>query len=575
VSGATTAPRRAADNRLTGSKTGLELRLTEPGGHLIRDYIEGAPALAPFYAGHPTDPESFRRKAAAVSSRMAGRDRQRVREAYRPTTSAAADKLEQVLSGTGLAVTTGQQAGLFGGPLYTVFKIISAVRLAEALEARLERPVLAVFWVGSHDHDWIEVNHAHTVDSDGTLHRLELEGDAEPAVAMFDRMLGPSIERTVAELVALLPDSAFSPALVDLVRSSYRPEQTMASAFADLLYGLLRDFDVALFDPAHSSVWPVSGPVIEREITNAKAHTRLLESTADRLIRAGYTAQVAIAADAANAFLHDENGRDRLMLENGGWALRRTKRTLGDAELHRLIREAPDRFTPNVLLRPIVESTLIPTIAYVGGPAEVSYFAQIGCLFDAHGIEPPVVVPRHGVTIVEARVRRVLDKFSLEPNDFARPFHEVATRVVRESLPETVTDPVENLRTTTETEFETLIEGAAAVDPTLRDWAAGIRNRILGEIRDADRKITSHLRKRSRIELEQLRKAAINLYPGGSPQERVVSVVPLIARYGPGLLQDIAEIMEHRLDGRIAGWTGVECGSTAPTGDLHAGTAQE
>jgi len=567
--------RQAPGGRVTGARTGLELEPTEPGGPLVRDYMLGSTLLAPFFAGHPTDTQAFRRKADAVGNRMPARDRQRVRDAYRPTTTVAAAKLERVLAGEGVAVTTGQQAGLFGGPLYTVFKILSAVRLADALEARLNRPVLAVFWVGSHDHDWVEVNHAHTVDSDGALRRIEVAGQAEPAVAMFDRILGPPIESALAELLGLLPDSAFTPALTELLRASYRPDQSMASAFADLLHGLLRDFHLALFDPAHPSVWPVSGPVIGREIASAETHATLLESTADRLTRAGYQAQVTIATEAANAFLHDKNGRDRLMRENGGWALRRTKRVLGDEELRRLIRDEPDRFTPNVLLRPIVESTLIPTVAYVGGPAEVSYFAQIGCLFEAHGIEPPVVVPRHGITIVEAGVRRVLDKFSLEPHDFARPFHEVATRVVRENLPRTVTEPVDNLRVTIEREFATLIDGAASVDPTLRDWAAGIRNRILGEIREADRKITAHLRKRSRIELELLRKAAVNLYPAGAPQERVVSVVPLIARYGPGLLHDVAATMEHRLDGVVAGWTGVECGSATGTADLPLGTGQE
>jgi bacillithiol synthase len=545
---------------MTGPGTGLELHVGPPSGRLISDYLNGEEALRGFFAGHPLDPDAYRRKAAAVRRRMDMAVRARVRSAYRPTNASAAGKLERVLSGDGFAVTTGQQPGLFGGPLYTLYKILSAVRLAETLEPIVEQPVLAVFWIGAHDHDWAEVNHAHVVDSANQLRRIEIAGDAEPPFAMYDRVLGQPATAVTDEFVRMLPDSEFARPLIDALGSAYRPDRTMSAAFGDLLYALLRDMDVAIFDPSHPDVFRAAGPVLANDLAHAEEHERLVRAQSERLASAGYPVQVAVADDGSNVFLHDENGRDRLMRENGGWTLRRTKRTLSDVELTGLVASHPEMFSPNVLLRPVVESSLIPTLAYVGGPAETSYLAQIGCLFEAHGIEPPLVMPRRNVTIVEGKIRKVLDKFSLSPSDFAKPFHELATEVIRGELPDAVVGPTDRLRATIEREYEVLIEGAAAIDPTLRGWITGNRNAILSQLEAAQKKVTSHLKKRSDVELDQLGKAAVSLYPDGSPQERTLNVLPLLARYGPGLLLDLAGVMSYEIDVTADGWNGVDCG---------------
>jgi bacillithiol biosynthesis cysteine-adding enzyme BshC len=543
----------------TGAVTGIELHVGQPAGELVRDFVAGDARLAPFYAGHHRDLSPYRAKADEVRRRLSAADRQRLRAAYRPTNARVEAKLDRVLAGDGVAVTTGQQAGLFGGPPYTIYKILSTIRLAESLEERLGQPVVAVFWIGSHDHDWVEVNHAHVVDSANVVRRIEVEGDAEPQVAMSERIIGAPIASALDAVISALPQTEFAAPLIELLRGTYRPDATMAGAFGDLLHNLLADFDVVLFDPAHPIAKAAAGPLIAHELESSAAHAALLDAQSRRLVRAGYHAQVTIAAEAANVFLHDDAGRDRLVRENGGWFLRRTKRLLTVEEVRALVAAEPGHFSPNVLLRPVVESALIPTIAYVGGPAEISYFAQIGCLFGAHGIEAPLAVPRQSVMIVEAKVRKVLNKFGLEPTDFARPFHELSTQVIHGELPESVTGPLERLKPFLDSNYQELVEGAASIDPTLRGWLAGNRSNVLNQLEAAEKKITSHLKKRSEVELEQLAKAAVNLYPEGTHQERVLSLLPLIARYGPGLLADLASIMEPEFDGSFDGWNGVEC----------------
>jgi uncharacterized protein YllA (UPF0747 family) len=202
---------------------------------------------------------------------------------------------------------------------------------------------------------------------------------------------------------------------------------------------------------------------------------------------------------------------------------------------------------------------LIPTVAYVGGPAEIGYFAQIGCLFNEHKIDPPLVVPRCSVTIVEGKVRKVLDKFGLEPREVMRPFHELATHVIRDELPDAVRHPLTRLRGDLHSGYDALAEGAALIDPTLKPFVLSARNNALSQVDTAEKKLTSHLKKRSETELDQLRKAAVHLYPGGAAQERVLNVLPFLARYGPGLLQDIAGVIRVSLDRPSPEWSGVLC----------------
>ncbi|MGH7506481.1 MAG: bacillithiol biosynthesis protein BshC, partial [Longimicrobiales bacterium] len=154
---------------------GLEIVVEPLASELVRDLLAGADRLAPFYAGHPHDPAAYRRKADAVAARLGPESRQAVAEAVQPTSAAAASKWERIVRGEGVVVTTGQQAGLFGGPLYTVHKVLTAVRLAETLEAELQLPVAPLFWVASDDHDWAEVDHTAVIDARNELRRVTVE----------------------------------------------------------------------------------------------------------------------------------------------------------------------------------------------------------------------------------------------------------------------------------------------------------------------------------------------------------------------------------------------------------------
>lgn len=526
------------------------------GGGLVRDYLAGHD-LSPFYTGHFSDPQAYARKAVEVESRLDARARAVAGAAIEPLGDAA-DRLRRILGGDGFFVTTGQQPALFGGPLYTIYKILSAIRQADVLEQLLGRPVLALFWVGSDDHDWDEANHAAVFDAQQYVHRITVSAPDVPPLPLSRRRWGPGILPAVDELSRALPRTHHADDVLAHVREAYAPQRTVAESFTATMRWLLHDRRVAVVDSAHPALRRAGVPVLKREAERTREHNAQLARQTERLEAAGYDAQVAIAADASNLMVIDEHGRDRLMRTGRGWQTRREHGQIDADELLGRIATSPDSFSPNVLLRPVVENAVFPTIAYVAGPGELSYFAQIGCLFAAHGILPPVLVPRASITLIEPKVRRLLDRLGVEPDALRRPFRDVAADAVAAEVPADVQRALADLRRTITEGYRELEAAAAGIDPTLRGPLTSARNASLLETRAAEKRILAGLRRRHEVKIEQLRRVAAQIQPEGSPQERVLGPLPLVAEHGRGIIAEI----EARIDMRttpVAGWSGPRC----------------
>ncbi len=531
------------------------------GGPLVRDYLAGDPALAPFFAGSPFDPEAYHRKGEEIRGRFDADRLEAMAESVQVLSEEARHKLARIRAGDGFVVTTGQQPGLFGGPLYTVHKALSAIALAGRLEALLGVPVLALFWIASDDHDWAEANHVHVLDPANTLHRLELQGDPESSRSMGARPLGRGAEDTLSKLAEVLPPSEFTDPMLERIRGAYSGG-SVAGAFRKTLESVFDGMPLGLVDAQDPVVRRLGEGVIRRELERGESHEAALAEQTSRLEAAGYPAQVPVLPGSSNVFYEDGTGRERLVREEGGggWVLRSSRRRLSAEELASVLAEAPERFSGNVVLRPVVESAVFPTLAYVGGPGEVSYLAQTGCLFAAHGVGMPLVYPRLSVTLVERKVRKVLEKFGLEVETFARPLHEVVAEVVREEVPAEVEGAVGRLRGSVQTGYEALYEAAREIDPTLKGPIFQARSEVIKGLTEVERKIRQHIKARNETGLDQLEKAAVNLAPLGKPQERVLNIHQYEARYGGGLPEAILERMEIRLDGTGSGWTGPGCG---------------
>lgn len=467
-----------------------------------------------------------------------------------------------MIENDGFFVTTGQQPALFGGPLYTVYKALTAIRLADALERTLRRPVAPVFWIASDDHDWTEANHIQVLDRDNRIRRIELpERPGAPSVSLASRPLPPDIESALDELAQVLPDTEFKDDVLGPTRNAFEAGRSMAAAFADLLTSLFGDAELLLLDAGDAVVKQQAAPVLRQALTEAETQEARVAERTEELRAAGYDAQVAVLEGATNVFLDDAtHGRQRLYRAEDGWRRGRDGELLeADAVLALLERE-PDRFSPNVLMRPVVESALLPTLAYVAGPGELRYYAQIGCLYPAYDMEMPLVYPRTSITLIEGKVRKVLDKFDLSVDDFTVPVHELAARVMREELPDAVKRALTDLRRALNDGAERLAEAAVEIDPTLEGPVYGVRNAAHVELSDLEKKITRHLKDQNEIGVRQLEKARANLYPDGSPQERVFNIHAYLVRYGPAFVDELAARIEVDVETEAPAWAGVDCG---------------
>lgn len=394
---------------------GIDLRQWS-GSRLSLDYTFQYDKLAGYYAGNPADPEAWRAAVARAQAQPRDRDgivailRTQLADRRAPAQArAAVDKLADPKT---VAIVTGQQAGLFGGPLYTLMKGLTAARLAADIEASLDVPCVTVFWNHAEDHDWEEVASAWVLDADLQPHRLTVEGiEGDGHIPVGRVHLTDDISRVLDALHTMLPRTEFTDETIAQLQACYQPGVGMADAFGRLLDLLLGPLGVIVFDGSSPEAKPLARTLFQRVLDNP-GHTRALATAAgEALIADGYHAQVLAHGDGTALFSMVE-GRVPIKHRDGQFFVGDTPveadALRADAEAH------PERFSPNVLLRAVVQDTLLPTIAYVAGPSELAYLGQLKDVYAFHETAMPLIVPRATGTILDSASQRFLDRTALE-----------------------------------------------------------------------------------------------------------------------------------------------------------------
>jgi uncharacterized protein YllA (UPF0747 family) len=436
------------------------------------------------------------------------------------------DVLQSILPGPGrerlargevLVVTTGQQPGLFSGPLYTVNKALSAIALASRLEQERGVPVVPVFWVAGDDHDFAEANHAWVLGRDNEPAKIVLRERAHeaPQLPLFRELLGSDIRAALAALDAALPESECKPDVRQWLEACYRPDANLADAGAEALQQLLGGRGLAVF----------------------RAHDRSAKrAAAPWLLRA---LDVTLDDGLTPVLVEGELGRDRLRKDGGLFVTRRSSEGFNRAQLEAIAAETPERLSPNVLLRPVIEAALFPTLAYVGGPGEMEYLPESAPLFEKLGVAPQAHLPRWSGIIIEARIEKILSKHGLTPADFALKPRELEARFAQADLPPELAASLKELRADVEARFARISGEVQQLDPTLERTVQSARNAALAGTNEIEKKLIASVKRSQGTLLSQLARARAALSPGGKPQERVLTVGSFIARYGGGLLDEI------------------------------------
>ncbi len=458
-----------------------------------------------------------------------------LRSAFQP--GASCDRLFQP---NAVAVTTGQQPGLFGGPLYTVHKAIAARALAAELERRWLRPVVPVFWVAGDDHDWTEASTAAwwTPHDDVRHWHLNARAENDPQSPMS------GVPVPMAELVAardaLAADLVAGPErdrALDWIDRHWQGTATMASAFVGAMHYLLEPLGVAVLDPTHHAFKQAQRPWIRAALEQSTEIDRTLSSIPD-----GGTG-ISAGDGVTLVFLEATSGRDRLVrVAPERFTTRRSGESFTTADLRTMLDAAPERFSANVLLRPVVEAALLPTVAYVAGPGEARYLReQARAIYPLLGVTPQAVVPRWTGTLVDATSDRLLRRVALEAETVIRGGDATEREILMRDMPPEATEALVILERTIDQTATALGVAGAAIDAVLDRAIQGRTGKMHGIARDLEHLLRRHLKRRDDVAWSQYRRLRQRLMPDDAPQERIVSVVAALGRWGSDWLTVVVE----------------------------------
>lgn len=515
---------------------------------LFTDFLYDYQKVAPFYA-------DFGRKVAPLAehARQIGAqafERGRVADALeRINRRAGSPELTfqhiELLRREGtVAIVTGQQAGLFTGPLYTIYKALTVIKLAACLR---QQGVAAapVFWIASEDHDYEEVNHTRLVDREGQVQTVRYEPAARPAEVPVGRVqLDDSIHQAIEEFLALLPPSEFVPEIAEALRASYQPGAGFADAFARLLAHLFRDYGVILLDPGDEGLKQVAAPLYAEALEKSEAIAAALVERSRALEAAGYHAQVNTSEEMVPLFILDENRRTAMTARDGRFYIKGTDKSFDKAELVEMARRCPNCFSPNVTLRPVVQDFLLPTAAYVGGPAEIAYFAQLRATYEVLGRQEPCVLPRASFTVIEGRHQKTLEKYNLQLTDFFDGLHAAITKVVEQSLDRSTAAVLEETESLFNAQLDKLEAALEQAEATLADSLRRSREKILYQIEHLRTRFIHASMKREETAYRQLERAYTALLPNKNFQERELNIFYFLSRYGQGLIDELYNATE-------------------------------
>ena len=510
---------------------------------LTGDYAFNFSNVAPLYAGDPQAPEAWRQAAARVRQRERARTeiaaalaaQQQRRSAPNESRGAAA----HLAAPETVAVVTGQQAGAFGGPLFTILKAITAIQLARRAERDLGAPVVPIFWVDAEDHDWDEIASVTILDAQHEPRTITLappEGAGERPIASLT--LDGRLDLTLAELESALAQTDFTPGILEGLRAAYRPGAGVAEAFARWLERLLGGHGLVVFDSSDPAVKPLVRDLFRRELASPGCTAALALKAGEALQARGHAPQVVPQADSVALFRLD-GARKPIRVQGDGFAV--GELTFSGEALAGEAETDPQRFSPNVLLRPLVQDTLFPTICYVAGPSELAYMGQLGEVYQHFDLPMPLIYPRATATLVDSASARFLQKYDVPFEDLQPQDEGALNRLLQAQLPPTVDAALTEVEQAITRSMDRAVTAVAAVDSTLSGAARTTMGKMEHELRALRSKVIQAAKRRDETLRRQFIRARAQTFPHGHPQERAISAVYFLNLYGPALIDKLME----------------------------------
>jgi bacillithiol biosynthesis cysteine-adding enzyme BshC len=507
---------------------------------LFADYLQRFAKVGEFYPRPPLE-----RDWVAEQSRSLNYDPGRRRavasilERQNRAWGASAETLENIarFREGAFAIVTGQQVALFGGPLFSLYKALTAIKLAAEF-SRAGTECVPVFWLATEDHDLEEVNHATLLGPDGTLRRLATGSRGRENAPVSFILLAEDVEAQVARAAEVLGDGEAA----EWLRQSYRPGETLGNAFAKLFSQLFRHSGVIFLDASDPELHALAAPLYREALSGAGALEEALLRRNRELETAGYHAQARVAPSSTLLFRMENGSREAIHRAGADFVV--GTRAIAAAGLQQQLSDDPGSFSANVLLRPVVQDYLLPTLAYVGGPSEVAYFAQAAVVYEKLLGHVTPILPRFSATLIEPRVKRLLDRYRVSVGDTFHGVEHLREVLAEHAMSKEVHGAFDSAQAAVESSLASLRQSLENFDPTLAEASARSEAKMRYQL--------DRLRKRvARAELQRQAELGLHaeqliacLFPNKNLQEREVAGVSFVARYGPQLLLQLYDAVQ-------------------------------
>jgi bacillithiol biosynthesis cysteine-adding enzyme BshC len=512
-------------------------------GAMILDYLKKKPGLREFYS-HAPDIRSF---ADAINQKnKQPMDRallaQVIADQYKAlglTSSHVKSQITRLHNENTFTVCTGHQACLFTGPLYFIYKICSTIALANALNKDYtEQHAVPVFWIASEDHDFAEIDHAQVF---GKTIRWE-KPFSEEQTPPVGRLSTATMHGALEELRSML--GADGRDVFAIMEQAYDGKKTLAQATAYLVYTLFAETGLLVLDADDARLKNRFASTMQRELLEHVAEREVLKTNTS-LLKHGYKVQVN--PRLINLFYQTTDHRGRIEQKGDGFFVHGTPLSFQKQELVDELKTNPDRFSPNVLMRPLYQESILPNLAYIGGPGELAYWLQLKSLFEANALAMPVLMLRQSLLYVDGNAVKKMKKLGLSSLDFFQDADALVKQYVKaqSDFPD-ITDEHKAL----DLLFTRLAERFTAVDSTLKATVEGEHKKVTSAVNNLQEKLVKAQKKKLELAVNQIRSLREKLFPEGVMQERSENFIPFYVKQGPGFISNVLKSM-HPFDQRV------------------------
>ncbi len=515
---------------------------------LYQDYILNPERVMDFYAANP-----FESLQATLAQRLKHSfPRQELAAIFAQqhrqwgTTPAIDANIEQLKQPHSVAVVTGQQVGVLVSPMYTIYKIFTILQQARLLSTRYpDFSFIPVFWMEVDDNDFQEINHLHYIAKDNAVHRLELEENPEErGRPIFTRRLPASIQQWQEQLRNDFFPTEFMDGVLQAYFSEYVAGTPFATAFARMVVKIFGQYGLLVLNPSVPEVKQLGTAVFQAAIEKRQEILETFWKRNQLLEASGYHSQIHLKHDQTLIFWLDEaqrrvrldcDAQDHCLLRYAG-----SNRTIAFQEILREIEQEPARFTTNVALRPIFQDWILPTGLYVGGPAEIAYFAQLNALYPLFNLSAPAILPRHRLTIVEKKIQKIAQKYTVDYRTlFAQNFHFLENDLKGRLAEHPITTRLQEIQQVLEDGFDQLKPEVAHFDPTLVKALEHTRQSIQQAIGKFNAKVQRAAENQDETRTRQLQRLLTYVFPRHLPQERVLAPIYFQLKYGWQFLDEV------------------------------------